>query len=304
MHLPPAGIPAAVIVLSTFAAATSTVDDKEMVRSLDTRYQAAVRTHDVATMDSILADNFILVNGAGKVFSKSDLLEEARDTGMVYQRQGDSRQTVRLWGKTAVITALLWAKGTRNEIPFDYHLWFSDTYVKTASGWRYVFGQASLPLPDPPSHPAAACAAPEFRQFDFFAGDWDTYDVADSTKVVARNQVTIILDGCVLREVYRQAEGLVGESFSLYDAARGGWHQSWVTNRGTLLLLDGGMEGDRMVLTGTEKTTDGRSSLLRGIWRREGAGVRETAERSTDGGKTWKPVFDILFRKHGRPGTP
>ncbi len=149
-----------------------------------------------------------------------------------------------------------------------------------------------------------ACAAAEFRQFDFFAGDWDTYDVADSTRIVARNRVTIILDGCVLREVYQQTDGLVGESFSLYDAARRGWHQSWVTNRGTLLLLDGGLQGDRMVLTGTERAKDGTSSLLRGIWRREGTGVRETAERSTDGGKTWKPVFDILFRKHGRQGKP
>jgi hypothetical protein len=117
---------------------------------------------------------------------------------------------------------------------------------------------------------------------------------------VARNQVTVILDGCVLHEVYRQHEGLVGESFSLYDAARGKWHQSWVTNKGTLLLLDGGLEGDRMVLTGTEKTKDGNSSLLRGIWRRDGSGVRETAERSSDDGKTWTPVFDLLFRKHTR----
>jgi hypothetical protein len=152
--------------------------------------------------------------------------------------------------------------------------------------------------------PPAACAAAEFRQFDFFAGDWDTYDVADSTKIVARNRVTVILDGCVLREVYQQTDGLVGESFSLYDASRGRWHQSWVTNRGALLLLDGRLEGDRMVLTGTEKATDGTSSLLRGIWRREGPAVRETAERSTDDGKTWKPVFDILFRKHGRLGQP
>src|SRR5439155_3388325 len=109
-----------------------------------------------------------------------------------------------------------------------------------------------------------------------------------------RNRVTFILDGCVLLEVYQQTDGLVGESFSLYDASSGGWHQSWVTNRGGLLLLDGRLEGDRMVLTGAEKGKDGTSSLLRGIWRREGPGVRETAERSTDGGKTWKPVFDIL----------
>jgi hypothetical protein len=30
---------------------------------------------------------------------------------------------------------------------FDRRLWFSDTYVRTPAGWRYVFGQASLSLP-------------------------------------------------------------------------------------------------------------------------------------------------------------
>jgi hypothetical protein len=78
----------------------------------------------------------------------------------------------------------------------------------------------------------------------------------------------------------------------------------WVTNWGSLLLLDGGLEGDRMVLTETEQAKDGTSSLLRGIWHREGAAVRETAERSSDGGKTWNPVFDILFRKHRAAGGP
>ena len=29
----------------------------------------------------------------------------------------------------------------------DRTLWFSDTYVRTAQGWRYAFGQASLALP-------------------------------------------------------------------------------------------------------------------------------------------------------------
>jgi hypothetical protein len=150
-----------------------------------------------------------------------------------------------------------------------------------------------------PGTPAAPCTAPEFRQFDFWVGDWDTFDVAAPTKIVARNHVTRMLGGCALREVYQQTDGLVGESFSTYDASRGTWHQSWVTNRGTLLLLDGGLEGDRMTLTATEKSSEGTTSLLRGVWRREDAAVRETAERSTDGGKTWTPVFDVVFRKHG-----
>jgi hypothetical protein len=152
--------------------------------------------------------------------------------------------------------------------------------------------------------PPAPCTAPEFRQFDFFAGDWDTYDVADPSKVVARNRVTPMLGGCALREVYEEPGGLHGESFSLYDASRGRWHQSWVTDRGSLLLLDGGLEGSRMVLTGAERLADGTASQLRGIWWVEGDAVRETAERSTDGGKTWRPVFDIVFRPHGQRAGP
>lgn len=148
------------------------------------------------------------------------------------------------------------------------------------------------------SKPAKPCAAAVYRQFDFFAGDWDTYDIAALSKLVARNHVDIVLDGCVVHEDYQQNDGLHGESYSLYDAPRAVWHQSWVTNHGELLLLDGGMRDGRMVFTGAQKTKDGKPSLLRGVWYRQGNGVRETATRSTDGGKTWQLVFDIVFRPH------
>jgi hypothetical protein len=48
------------------------------------------------------------------------------------------------------VTALLWLKGTEDGKPFDYKLWFSDTYARTPIGWRYVFGQASTRLPKTP----------------------------------------------------------------------------------------------------------------------------------------------------------
>ena len=63
-------------------------------------------------MDRILADDFVLVTGRGTTFTKADLLEEARDGKMVYERQEELEQFVRVWGDTAVVTALLWAKGT------------------------------------------------------------------------------------------------------------------------------------------------------------------------------------------------
>src|SRR6185312_5352429 len=84
--------------------------------------------------------------------------------------------------------------------------------------WRLIsfvlLGVAASPLLA--AGPASGtCSAPVYRQFDFFAGDWDTYDVQAPGKVVARNTVKVILDGCVIHEDYRQNDGLHGESYSL-----------------------------------------------------------------------------------------
>ena len=130
--------------------AGSSVDDEKAVAALDTEYQAAVKKNDVATMDRILADDFVLVTGLGKTYTKADLLNEARSKSTIYEHQEDSAQKVRVWGDTAVVTALLWAKGTKDGKAFDYKLWFSDTYARTPAGWRYVFVQASTRLPNAP----------------------------------------------------------------------------------------------------------------------------------------------------------
>lgn len=138
-----------VIFLATRAAHASVADDKKLVAALDTQYQAAVEKNDAATMDRLLDCNFILVTGSGKIYTKADLLEEARGGHTRYEHQADTEQSVRIWENTAVITAKLWEKGVEIDKPFDYTLWFSDTYVRTPSGWKYVFGQASSPLAKP-----------------------------------------------------------------------------------------------------------------------------------------------------------
>lgn len=129
------------------SANASTTQDQKAVAALDTEYQAAVKINDFATMARLLADDFTLVIGSGKTFTKSGLVEEARSGRIVYEHQEDTQQTVRVWGDTAVVTAKLWEKGTDAGKPFDYTAWFSDTYVRTPTGWHYVFAQSSLPLP-------------------------------------------------------------------------------------------------------------------------------------------------------------
>ena len=124
--------------------------DREAVARLDIQYQSAVERNDADTMALIHHENMILVLSNGTVVTGKRLEQRAREKAFTFERQVvvDDSRVVRVWGDTAVITAKLWLKGTRpNGEAFDYKLWFSDTYVRTPTGWRYFFGQAGAPLP-------------------------------------------------------------------------------------------------------------------------------------------------------------
>lgn len=156
MQFKHAAIVAAAAVSASLAglAAASPEEDRKTVAALDTEFQAAVKHHDVATIDRILHDDMILVLGDGRTADKEDHLQAAREKSIHYEVQDEDpgTQVVRVWGDTAVVTARLWIKGrTRSGEALDRRLWFSDTYVRTPEGWKYAFGQASLKLPDPPA---------------------------------------------------------------------------------------------------------------------------------------------------------
>jgi ketosteroid isomerase-like protein len=131
------------------SAATAEERDQASVAALDLAFQAAVKRNDADGMDAILHDQYCLVLGDGRIVSREELLESARvkQNRYLIQDEDPGTQAVRVWGDTAIVTARLWIKGTRDGAPFERRLWFSDTYVRTAKGWKYAFAQASLPLP-------------------------------------------------------------------------------------------------------------------------------------------------------------
>jgi ketosteroid isomerase-like protein len=149
IHSMCARITAAAFMAGAAIAPASPEDDRQAVAALDTQYQEAVKRNDAEAMSRILADDFVLVLGTGKSYTREDLLETARSRKIIYEKQDEDpgTQIVRVWNDTAVVTARLWLKGVKEGEAFDRRLWFSDTYVRTPAGWRYVFGQASLSLP-------------------------------------------------------------------------------------------------------------------------------------------------------------
>lgn len=153
--------------------------------------------------------------------------------------------------------------------------------------------QSATPTPAPVPPP---CSAPEFRQFDFWLGEWE---VEARGKIAGYNKISRLYGDCILREEYRTANGAyVGTSLNGWDAARKVWHQTWVDNQGLVLLLDGRFENGAMRLEGKSPTADGGEQIDRITWTPNPDGtVRQHWEQSTDGGKSWQTAFDGLYRK-------
>jgi ketosteroid isomerase-like protein len=146
----------------------------------------------------------------------------------------------------------------------------------------------------------ANCTSPDHKQFDFWVGDWEVFE-ADGTTKAADVRVEKILGGCVLHEIYGDTTGLHGESFSAYDTQRKIWHQTWVTNLGQLLLIDGAAKDGALEFDGALDRAN-PASRVHAIWKPIADGVRETAVTSTDDGRTWKQWFDLIFRPRRASG--
>lgn len=141
-----------------------------------------------------------------------------------------------------------------------------------------------------------ACSAPEFRQFDFWIGEWDL-NWGDSGK--GTNIITAELDGCVVEENFSAMPigTFNGRSVSSYDNAKNRWQQTWVDNNGGYLDFVGGWTGDRMILW-REAVTDSGTFLQRMVWFDIGKNSLEWKwEKSIDGGSNWQTLWQIHYKR-------
>ncbi|HLJ83809.1 MAG TPA: hypothetical protein VKT51_06545 [Candidatus Eremiobacteraceae bacterium] len=144
--------------------------------------------------------------------------------------------------------------------------------------------------------PPKPCSAPEYRQFDFWVGNWRVTD--PQGQFAGTNDVTTEYGGCVIQEHWSGTGGDVGSSFNAYRASTRQWHQTWVDNQGQVLLLDGSYDNGVMTLSGTGTSLSGAERLNRIRWTRiDDDHVRQLWDSSIDSGKTWTVVFDGLYTR-------
>ena len=141
----------------------------------------------------------------------------------------------------------------------------------------------------------AACGSVEYREFDFWLGTWQAS--LPNGKIVGINRIQREYEGCVIHERYTGGRNYNGESLNIYDPARKVWHQTWVDNTGTLLVLEGGLHDGKMILEGNTIDKTGATIDNRITWTPNPNGSVHQLWESTDDKVHWKVAYDSVFTR-------
>ncbi len=147
------------------------------------------------------------------------------------------------------------------------------------------------------------CSRPEFRQFDFWIGEWEAFDLKDAK--AGNSKISVILDSCVILEEWTSAsvqQGLryAGKSFNSYNAGTKQWQQTWTDNTGntTEFLRGEGSDGKVIYYADKVAVAGGKTFMRRlSFTKINNDKVRQLGERSDDEGKTWTVEYDLEYRR-------
>src|SRR6185436_3374120 len=73
--------------------------------------------------------------------------------------------------------------------------------------------------------------AKEYRQFDFWVGDWRVVRTGTDAPQVGTSRIELVHSGCVVLENWTSGSSpYAGQSFNTYNTALKRWEQYWVDN--------------------------------------------------------------------------
>lgn len=135
----------AVLVLAGVACdnAMATDDDVAQLIATDKRMQRAFVDRDVAALEKIFTDDYVLVVSSGQERTKAQILADVASPETRWEVNETSGWKVRVHGDMAIVVATLHQKGVDHGEAFDSNVKFSDTYIRDAGAWRNVHAHAS-----------------------------------------------------------------------------------------------------------------------------------------------------------------
>jgi len=148
-------------------------------------------------------------------------------------------------------------------------------------------------------HNATPCEDPEFKQFDFWIGDWDVASSADGVHR-GSSHISKVMGGCVVWENWSSTGSpYFGKSYNTWNPNLKRWEQYWVDNTAGVMFFHGSLKDGVMDYWTDEVPQPSGEKLMRHLqfFNLAPDKVRQFSQGSTDGGKTWHIEYDFVYTR-------
>ncbi|MBS1805423.1 MAG: hypothetical protein JST28_18835 [Acidobacteria bacterium] len=148
-------------------------------------------------------------------------------------------------------------------------------------------------------HNAAPCEDPEFKQFDFWLGDWDVASAADGVHR-GDSHISKEMGGCVVWENWTSAGNpYFGKSYNTWNPNLKRWEQYWVDTSAGVMFFHGELKNKIMDYWTDDVPQTNGGTLLRHLqfFNLGPDKVRQFSQGSKDGGKSWYTEYDFIYTR-------
>jgi len=123
-------------------------DEKREVEALEEKWRTAQLAGDVATMDKMLADDFIGISMSGQVNTKQQQLDRVRTRKLMISKIQLSDMKVKLVGSVAIVTSVADVEGTSEGASVQGKYRYTRVYQHLPTGeWKITSFEATRIAP-------------------------------------------------------------------------------------------------------------------------------------------------------------
>jgi ketosteroid isomerase-like protein len=115
----------------------------QTIIELDRKRMQAMAKKDVATLQSVLADDLIYTHSSARLDTKKSLLDNMVSGSTVYTSVEPSDVKAQDLGDTVVLTGTCEIKVTSNGTPNAFGVRFTDVYARRDGRWQMVTWQST-----------------------------------------------------------------------------------------------------------------------------------------------------------------
>ena len=131
---------------TSFSVAQQKSDAASKVLVLEAKWNEVYKRGDIAAMNSLLANEFIITVEDGDTYSKAGYIAHLGGGTTAVEISEMSDLKVHTHGNTVVVTGAYHEKGTVKGKPYEYHDRLTDVWMTTDGRWQLIASHYSIPV--------------------------------------------------------------------------------------------------------------------------------------------------------------